>query len=326
MNPILSIIVPSYKTKQYLSYTLPTFVDDRLMGKISVLLIDDGSPDDTLEALREWESQYPDIFICHHKENGGHGSVINCGVDFCDTRYFMVVDGDDYVNTEAFIELVDKLYECNEDVVAFNFCTVSMDGSIRKQYNYIKDEQVLVSQGKSLFGRFHVGISYVAYRADLWKSHHISLTEHCFYEDHQYALFPFAYIKTARCIPLSIYRYVLGDHEQSVAPARLNTKKGDIIKVIDGILDFTKREDALVIDYEEVALRYTVSLIEMYLDIALSYEKSFFRSWYAMRCCLQKYRDDKYQRFASKRTTRFYKNGFLAFIYYRVRYRLMHVS
>lgn len=52
---ILSIVVPSYKTKNYLDISLPPFISNELLGKIIVFLIDDGSPDDTAKYLKDYE-------------------------------------------------------------------------------------------------------------------------------------------------------------------------------------------------------------------------------------------------------------------------------
>ena len=56
-----------------------------------------------------------------HKENGGHGSGINCGVREARGRYLKIVDADDWVEPEAFSNLLDALAHTNDDAVVSGF-------------------------------------------------------------------------------------------------------------------------------------------------------------------------------------------------------------
>ena len=58
---------------------------------------------------KEYADKYPDTFRVISKENGGHGSTINCGIRNAVGKYFKVVDGDDWVNTADFVKLVEDL-------------------------------------------------------------------------------------------------------------------------------------------------------------------------------------------------------------------------
>lgn len=59
------------------------------------------------------------------KENGGHGSTINRGIQEAGGKYFKVVDGDDWVNTGDFVKLVKALKTCQGDYVATNYYEVN---------------------------------------------------------------------------------------------------------------------------------------------------------------------------------------------------------
>ena len=77
---ILSIIVPAYNVGKYLNEVLPTYVSSSLENAIEVIIVNDGSKDDTLDIANNYCKKYPSIFKVLDKENGGHGSTINAGL------------------------------------------------------------------------------------------------------------------------------------------------------------------------------------------------------------------------------------------------------
>ena len=71
MKKILTVTVPSYNVEKFLENTLDSFVDERVLDDIEVLIVDDGSKDKTAEIGRKYEEKYPDTFRVISKENGG---------------------------------------------------------------------------------------------------------------------------------------------------------------------------------------------------------------------------------------------------------------
>ena len=117
MEKILTVTVPSYNVEKFLENTLDSFVDERVLDDIEVLIVDDGSKDKTAEIGRKYEEKYPDTFRVISKENGGHGSTINRGIGEAKGKYFKVVDGDDWVDQDGFAELIQRLKTCDADYV-----------------------------------------------------------------------------------------------------------------------------------------------------------------------------------------------------------------
>ena len=69
-------------------------VDD-ILDDIEILLINDGSKDNTLEILHQYEAKYPSIIRVINKENGGWGTAINLGIREANGKYLKEVDADD---------------------------------------------------------------------------------------------------------------------------------------------------------------------------------------------------------------------------------------
>lgn len=77
LDKVLSVVVPTYNSENYLRTNLDSFCIDEIMDCIEVLIINDGSTDKSLSIAMEYEEKYPDTFRVISKENGGHGSGID---------------------------------------------------------------------------------------------------------------------------------------------------------------------------------------------------------------------------------------------------------
>lgn len=109
MNKILTISIAAYNIEKYVNETLDSFVIPEVMDDIEIILVNDGSKDGTGKLARSYESEYPNTFIIVDKENGGYGSTINTSVEIASGKYFKTVDGDDWVDRQGFIKLVEYL-------------------------------------------------------------------------------------------------------------------------------------------------------------------------------------------------------------------------
>ena len=86
-------------------------IDSLLVGgeDVEILIINDGSTDKTGAIADEYEALYPNIVRAVHKENGGHGSGVNKGLDLAQGLYYKVVDSDDWLDKEAYLKLLAQL-------------------------------------------------------------------------------------------------------------------------------------------------------------------------------------------------------------------------
>lgn len=107
---LLTVTVPCYNSASYMEHCINTLLSGG--EDIEILIVDDGSTkDNTAEIADRYAADYPDIVRCIHQENGGHGEAVNTGLANATGMYFKVVDSDDWVNEEAFAQVLDKLRE-----------------------------------------------------------------------------------------------------------------------------------------------------------------------------------------------------------------------
>lgn len=119
----LSIIIPVYKTEKY----LPRCLDSVLKAyreDMEVLVINDGSPDDSEKIILDYQQRYPWVFDYYKKENGGLSDVKNYGLKRAAGKYVIFLDSDDFIEPEMYREMLKAAEDERADVV---ICDIFMD-------------------------------------------------------------------------------------------------------------------------------------------------------------------------------------------------------
>lgn len=227
-KPILSVIIPSYNVSLYLRNTVYSLLDHKNAGKIEVLIVNDGSKDDTAKIGRELVKQYKignyEIVKLIDKENGGHGSTINVGIQKAQGKYVKVVDGDDTVDSEEFAKLIDILEGEDSDIVLNNYIEDFAKDNyahLMKIYTHLKpgvkykfDDLCYPQYGFTSWGPI---LSCSSYKTKMLKNSGYKLLEKTFYVDMQLNTYVAILCDTITYYDLNIYRYFLGRDGQSIA-------------------------------------------------------------------------------------------------------------
>lgn len=221
---VLSIIIPAYNSEQFLDKCVSSFLAPEVLDKLDIIIVNDGSTDNTVETAEKYCAKYPDSIRLISQENKGHGGALNTGCAAAVGKYLKVIDADDWVETENLPEFIRLLENCESDVVLTHHYTIDVGAREIKKWksfptefgrSYTMDE--IMADWKS-FDRsltFH-GITY---RTAFYQEYGIHLSEHVFYEDHEYATFPCCYAKSVTPFDLFVYDYRIGDVAQSVSEA-----------------------------------------------------------------------------------------------------------
>ncbi|MBQ9832144.1 MAG: glycosyltransferase [Clostridia bacterium] len=111
---MLSIIVPVYKTKQYLNKCVSSLVAQTYRDT-EIILVDDGSPDECGEMCDEWAKKDARIRVVH-RENGGLSAARNSGLEVAKGEYIAFIDSDDYTDENMFLMLMNAVEANNADI------------------------------------------------------------------------------------------------------------------------------------------------------------------------------------------------------------------
>ncbi len=218
IKKILTIIIPSYNTECYINECLPYFLDKQILNDIEIIIIDDGSKDNTALEAKKYIEKYPDTVRLVRKENGGHGSVINRGIKEANGKYFKVVDGDDWVITDNFVSFVLKLKQLEVDLIINPFVEYNIEKKVSKIISYPSGYYGEIKEIDKILNTLEqtLQLHAVTYRTSLLKSKQIVFQENCYYEDIEYVLYPLPYISTVIVYKEPIYMYRVGTQTQSM--------------------------------------------------------------------------------------------------------------
>lgn len=243
-NRILAIGIPTYNGEPYLDRCIPTFIDERIKNKIEVIIVNDGSKDNTKEIAEKYEKLYPSTVKVINKENGGHGSAVNSALYSTNAKYYKVVDCDDWVDTDELVKLVDFLDKHDVDIVSNSYNQVNMmNGYSEKIANYGYEFGKVYNFDDIEVNDLYLSIHSTTYKTSILKENNIKLQEKTFYVDVEYQLLPIPYINTIAFLDDCVYKYMVGNVNQSVNIENFVNRYDDHNRVIYRILEFLKGAD-----------------------------------------------------------------------------------
>lgn len=112
---LIAVIVPIYNVEQYIEECVHSILN-QTYGKLEVILVDDGSTDNSFAICRQLSKEDARIKVLH-KDNGGPLSVKKIGLESTEADYIMFVDADDWIKPEMCESLYNKMREENVDLV-----------------------------------------------------------------------------------------------------------------------------------------------------------------------------------------------------------------
>lgn len=219
----LSIVVPSYNSEKYLNKC----IDSLLIGKddVEIIIVNDGSKDNTLKIALEYQEKYPNMVRVVDKENGGHGSGVNKGIELATGLYFKCVDSDDWVDEEAYLKVLNTIKEHakenkSPDLYFTNFVFERIEENTRKPSDIKKRFPLNKFFTWKDVERFkkeeYLMMHMFIYRLDILRKSEVKLLEHTFYVDNIFIYQPLPLVKTMYFIDVDFYRYYVGRADQSV--------------------------------------------------------------------------------------------------------------
>lgn len=113
-NGKVSVIIPVWNAHDYIRRCVDSIVN-QTYENLEILLVDDGSADDSLQICREYEGKDARIRV-FHKENGGQGSARNLALDHCTGEYIGFVDNDDWIFPKMYERMVELIRKYGADV------------------------------------------------------------------------------------------------------------------------------------------------------------------------------------------------------------------
>ena len=225
---LLTILIPCYNSAAYMSRAIESVLPGG--NELDVMIIDDGSSDDTGAIADRYAAQYPDIVRVVHQPNGGHGSGLNQGIRNGLGLYFKVLDSDDRIDPAYLPGLLDILRahsapERQLDLIIHDYVYDRENQPAAMSINYrtcLKPNRELTWDKAGFFtvaNQFM--IHCMVYRTQLLRDMDLVLPEHTFYEDNLYIYQPLPHVKKLWYYPKKLHAYFVGRADQSINQANL---------------------------------------------------------------------------------------------------------
>lgn len=127
-NDLVSIVVPVYNVEKYLNRCINSIVNQTYQN-LEILLIDDGSTDNSSKMCDEWANKDSRIRVIH-KQNCGQGMARNTGIDCANGNYICFFDSDDYVDVHTIERAYILAKQENADTVIYGMASVDAQGNV----------------------------------------------------------------------------------------------------------------------------------------------------------------------------------------------------
>lgn len=272
----LSFAVPCYNSAEYMDKCIDSLV--KCGDDVEVMIVDDGSSDDTLKIAKEWEERYPTIVKAIHKENGGHGSAVNTGLEHATGLYYKVVDSDDWLDEFAMQEVMDYLRSQRDvpdstDMVVANYVyeKVFEDKSSTMRYKHVfpVNQRFTWEESGTFAPSRYLLMHSVIYRTQLLRDIGLRLPEHTFYVDNIFVYEPLPYVKSIYYMDIDMYHYFIGREGQSVNEDTMMKRMDQQIRVTKTMID--------AIDVESVEPKKLRKYMENYIAMMMCICSVFLR-------------------------------------------------
>ena len=183
-DQLISVVVPVYNISEYLKRCVSS-VSKQSYDNIEILLVNDGSTDDSLSVCQELAANDKRIRVIN-KTNGGLSSARNAGIEAAKGKWILFIDGDDYIHEDMVKRLFSIAQKYDADIVSCKFCKVYGDNCEAKNVSAKTFEIKCWSGEQALSQMFYPGgIGWSAcnkiYRTELFDS--IRYVEGVYMED-----------------------------------------------------------------------------------------------------------------------------------------------
>lgn len=254
----ISVIVPAYNAENYIEKCLNSLVN-QTKQEIEIIVVDDGSTDNTKKILDDYAKRYPNIIKVISQANQGQSVARNVGISNATGKYIAFVDSDDYVEYNMFEIMYNKAIQKDYEIVACNVNCVypNKEVIIPSGIDFSTENLSKEEKNKLLLNSYAVVWNKI-YKKELFENKELLFEPGIWFEDvlFLYKLFP--YIKSISYVEDVLYQYI--QRENSVTYT-YSDKLLDINKMLNKLLEFYRKNNIQGYDseLEYIYVRYMLA-------------------------------------------------------------------
>ena len=201
----LSIIITAYNEEKYIGRCLRALSEQQTRFKYEVIVVNDGSTDNTQRVLTQYVKKFRDIFKPYCKENSGQGLSRNFGIKQSIGEYIGFVDADDWVN-QNFVELMcESAQKHNSDIVVCDVHKIYVARMLEEDVTSLEGKKEVVDIANYIRnGQSNSYSCNKIYRRDIWQRYNF---KKMVYEDLDVIIPILSHCRMITYVPVALYNY-----------------------------------------------------------------------------------------------------------------------
>ena len=267
MCPKVSVIVAIYNASTTLSKCIDSLLSQTFVD-FEVLLVDDGSTDDSYAICKNYALEDHRIKVIH-KTNGGVSSARQCGIDHATGRYTIHIDPDDWVEPKMLESLYKKAEETRADMIICDFFKDSYKGQeyIKQPPSNLEHCQIL----KEFFANLHGSLCNKLIKRECFTKYNISFPADINFCEDLYVVAALLKNKiTVSYLPQAYYHYCLPLNKPSLS----RNYTSETLQSDERLRDSFQKLFENTVLYKEVTVKFHYMIIVK----AFYYGKNYYTS------------------------------------------------
>ncbi len=274
----ISIIIPVYNGSGRMFHCMVSLMGQTIGREmLEIIIVNDGSTDDTLEKLMEWERQYPEtIMLINLEQNAGAGAARNVGLSYASGEYIGFVDSDDYIEDTMYESMYQKMKEQDCDLVICrsrkHLPEEGQQAAMGRGAEKDRLVQVADDKDREAFLRLEVSASPCnkLYRRSMLEKHQIRFPEGFIYEDVYFIELVKNYANRIYFLEEYLYHYVT--YKNSVSNSSGDGRKRMHRFIIEQLMLEELKGRGI---YEKYQSYYDQEFIITYLTVVKNFIRTF---------------------------------------------------
>ena len=234
----ISIIIPVYNTAKYLKRCLDSVLAQSYKD-FEMVIINDGSTDNSEQIINEYKDKYPDLISYYNKPNTGVASTRNFGIEKAKGEYIMFLDSDDYID-KVLLKTLEQYTNKDIDLIKF------------KLFNKLYSTDVLLDSP-----------CVYLIKKEIFAKNNLKFTVGTEHED--FGLIPFIIVLAKTMVSVNFYGYFYIQSDNSITRnedyKRTIKKAYDALKHYDNAIQLTKKLNLNKLTIQNIRIYYTNAII-----------------------------------------------------------------
>ena len=216
--PLVSIVLPVHGVEDYIAECLDSLVA-QTHDNLQIILVDDGSPDRSIDIVRAYARRDPRIEIIVRREPSGPGAARNAGIREARGTFLMFVDPDDVLDRDAVATHVASLQRTGSDFSVAPYRRLSRAGT-RSAGWWILQAHGGRQERTSLVEHPTIQVNAViwskCFRRRFWQQHELVFPEGVLYEDQLVSAQAYALARRFDVLPRALYSWRIRENQTSI--------------------------------------------------------------------------------------------------------------